>query len=96
MEKDLDNAKVQVTVLTQHKPYWLGKKETLEEYLPKLKQIGEGGESYWKKRCLLAEKCLEVSPCDPDITKEQIEAHEAWQQLKSSIGEETNKTDNHE
>jgi len=46
------------------------------------KQIGEGSESYWKKRCLAAERCLEVSPCDPDITKEQIKAHAEWQQLK--------------
>lgn len=30
---------------------------------------------YWKQRCLLAEKCLEESPCDPDITLEQIQAH---------------------
>jgi len=29
---------------------------------------------YWKRRCLLAEKINEVSPCDPDMTKQQIEA----------------------
>jgi hypothetical protein len=35
---------------------------------------------YWSKRCELAEKCLEASPCDPDITEEQalatVEYHE--------------------
>jgi len=38
-------------------------------------------ENYWKQRCLLAEKCLEENPCEPDITKGQIEAHEAYQQF---------------
>ncbi len=36
----------------------------------------EGKEGYWKKRCELTEKCLDESPCDPDITSEQITAHE--------------------
>lgn len=31
--------------------------------------------NYWKQRCLLVEKCLSESPCDPDITNEQIKAH---------------------
>jgi len=31
--------------------------------------------NYWKQRCLLAERYLEESPCDPDIT---IEQHKAW------------------
>lgn len=30
---------------------------------------------YWKQRCQLAEKYIEESPCDPDITSSQIEAH---------------------
>ncbi len=29
---------------------------------------------YWSERCKLAETCNEESPCDPDITSEQIEA----------------------
>lgn len=33
---------------------------------------------YWKERCKLAEKCLEESPCDPDITSEQIKAWEEY------------------
>ena len=54
------------------------------------KKCGEGGNTcscnnasecgylnkgdYWKESCLLAEKCLEESPCDPDMTTAQIEA----------------------
>lgn len=34
--------------------------------------------SYWEQRCFLAEKCIEESPCDPDITKSQIEAFDAY------------------
>ena len=37
---------------------------------------------YWQKRCLAAENCIEKSPCDPDITKEQIEAHKQWEVSK--------------
>lgn len=33
---------------------------------------------YWKQRCLLAEQCLEESPCDPDITSDQIKAWNAY------------------
>lgn len=39
---------------------------------------------YWRRRCELAERCLEVSPCDPDITKEQIVAHKAYDEFLSS------------
>ena len=38
-------------------------------------------EEYWKTRCLAAEDYIAKSPCDPDITKEQIKAHEIWSQL---------------
>ena len=41
---------------------------------------------YWKQRCLLAEKCLEESPCDPDITAEQIKAHNAYRKFISLDG----------
>ena len=34
---------------------------------------------YWKTRCRLAEAIVEASPCDPDITTEQIEAHQNYQ-----------------
>jgi len=37
---------------------------------------------YWKKRCILAEKFIEKTPCDPDIYPEQFEAFEEWQKLK--------------
>lgn len=33
---------------------------------------------YWKTRCLLAEKCLEENPGDPDIYPEQIQAHREY------------------
>ena len=35
--------------------------------------------AYWKKRCELAEEFIEESPCDPDITSEQIKAYDEWQ-----------------
>lgn len=34
--------------------------------------------NYWKERCKLAEDILEVEPCDPDITSEQIAAWNAY------------------
>lgn len=39
---------------------------------------------YWKQRCELAEKCLEASPCDPDITSDQIKA---WSEYHKFIKE---------
>lgn len=36
---------------------------------------------YWKKRCGLAERYLEESPCDPDITKKQMEAYLKYKQF---------------
>lgn len=41
---------------------------------------------YWKQRCLLAEKCLEESPCDPDITTDQIKAWNAYHKFISWAG----------
>jgi len=35
-------------------------------------------QDYWKTRCLLAERVNETSPCDPDITSQQIEAHKTY------------------
>jgi len=35
-------------------------------------------DSYWKQRCLLSEKFIEESPCDPDITSTQIHAYENY------------------
>jgi len=42
--------------------------------------------NYWKQRCLLAEKCLEESPNDPDITSEQIKAHNSYHKFISHYG----------
>ena len=41
---------------------------------------------YWKQRCELAEKCIEESPCDPDITSDQIKAHNAYDKFISNYG----------
>lgn len=35
-------------------------------------------EDYWQERCKLAEAIIEASPCDPDITAEQIAAWHAY------------------
>lgn len=43
--------------------------------------------SYWKIRCLLAEKCLNESPRDPDITKDQIEANNAYVKFLAENGQ---------
>ena len=37
---------------------------------------------YWKKRCELAEKYINETPCDPDIYEEQILAHNKWNEFK--------------
>ena len=39
---------------------------------------------YWKKRCELAEMYIEESPCDPDITMNQLAAYSAWNHFKNS------------
>lgn len=39
------------------------------------------GVDYWKRRCKAAERFIEQTPCDHDITPKQIEAHEAWQEI---------------
>jgi len=38
---------------------------------------------YWKTRCLLAEKYIEETPCDPDIYVEQMEAYWKWINFKN-------------
>lgn len=42
--------------------------------------------AYWRYRCLLAEKCLSVSPCDPDITEEQINSHKDYNEYLKTFG----------
>jgi hypothetical protein len=34
--------------------------------------------SYWKNRCLAAEKFIEESPCGPDIRPDQIDVYNEW------------------
>lgn len=38
-------------------------------------------EQYCRTRCELAEECLQESPCDPDITAEQIRAHSIYNEF---------------
>lgn len=46
--------------------------------------VGEGENlDYWKQRCLLAEKCLDESQCDPDITSDQISAWDNYRKFIS-------------
>lgn len=37
--------------------------------------------NYWKRRCEAAERYINESPCDPDITPAQEAAYDAWQQI---------------
>jgi len=45
-------------------------------------------DGYWQKRCELAEKFIEESPCDPDITGEQWAAWSEYQQFRNKEGEQ--------
>lgn len=38
---------------------------------------------YWRKRCTAAENFIKESPCDPDITQDQIKAHTVWISIKN-------------
>ena len=39
---------------------------------------GSADADYWSERCKHAENIWEKNPCDPDITDEQIEAHNGY------------------
>ena len=53
--------------------------ERIREYSTPIHNGYEAEIYYWKTRCRLAEAIVEASPCDPDITTEQIEAHQNYQ-----------------
>lgn len=38
-------------------------------------------DDYWRKRCEAAERYINESPCDPDITNTQEAAYDAWQEI---------------
>jgi hypothetical protein len=38
--------------------------------------------TYWKNRCLAAELVISETPCDPDITSDQIAAVSAWMEYQ--------------
>lgn len=41
---------------------------------------------YWKTRCILAEIVIEKTPCDPDVTPEQIHADAVYKQFLKDYG----------
>jgi hypothetical protein len=66
--------------------YWVAVSAYIAAYTKVLLQLKAEREraEYWSKRCLAAENCLDKSPCDPDITKDQIEAHRNWEAAKKN------------
>ena len=65
------------------------KNKPLEKNEPKALVIHDVGNSlpdkdYWKERCKLVEFIEEVSPCDPDINQEQIDA---WNKYRTFLKE---------
>jgi hypothetical protein len=51
---------------------------------------------YWKKRCELAEKFIDESPGDPDITDSQITAYREWQDFKKIVNLEIDDINRHD
>lgn len=49
-----------------------------KEQLPIHVVSGSADADYWSERCKHAENIWEKSPCDPDITDEQIEANNEY------------------
>lgn len=47
---------------------------------------GGADADYWSERCKHAENIWKKSPCDPDITKEQIEAHNEYHKFIKENG----------
>jgi len=71
--------------------YWKSASALMEEYaaLKAIKNDAQlSNEEYWKQRCLLAEKCLEESPCDPDMTRDQIKAHSEYNDFIKLYGKQ--------
>lgn len=68
------------------KGYWIEYdeyKKLLDKYNSALTiPIVSGSADYWSERCKLAETCIEESPCDPDITNDQIKA---WSEYHNFI-----------
>jgi len=51
---------------------------TAQDFLAKFRDNQMSELEYWKERCILAEAMEAASPCDRDINKKQIAAHEAY------------------
>ena len=56
------------------------RKQKLMDYVQQ-QVSGDFAELYWKHRCEAAELFIAKSPCDPDITEEQIKAYAQWKKL---------------
>ena len=60
-------------------------KRGITDHLQSSKEKTMRADEYWKKRCELAEKCIEI-PCNPDITLDQIEDRVEWSHFKDHEG----------
>jgi len=58
--------------------------EQIEKYF---QDYAESHIQYWKKRCELAEKFIQESPCDNDITDAQLMA---WTQYNTFVNSSEN------
>lgn len=50
-----------------------------ENAVQKLVKDLESRRAYWQERCELAESYIRKTPCDPDVTKDQLKAYREWQ-----------------
>lgn len=69
-------------VLEKHCGYHYEQGTFKNMVLPAMDEYANIREQYWKDRCLAAEDFISATPCDPDITNEQIITGEKWQSLK--------------
>lgn len=60
--------------------------DLLSDFIESENEMLKAESGYWKERCLLSEDCLEKSPCDPDITSEQIEAWQTYHRFIKEFG----------
>lgn len=54
---------------------------SLEQWRRRIADVQE--KNYWKERCEAAERVINESPCDPDITSNQIKAINVWEEIKN-------------
>ena len=88
IEKSSTNNEAVITNVKLWAESW---KKEMEAFKEQLRIANVSGSllsdlDYWKQRCELAEKCLEESPCDPDITSDQIKVHNTYNKFISNFG----------